>query len=359
MKEAYLPQKLPEAYENLDYSYFYEELIDANSALDVYMSKLEDSKVDSACFLPILQANEAVNSLSLEGTHTKLDDVLADQIDGNHANNTEVINYIHATTLGFKHLKRSGFDHELIKEIHAELLKGNVRKQNGVAGDYRSVQNYIKRIDGEVSYIPPKPEYVQELMDNLIQYINDDNNPLRPLVRIAIIHGQFESIHPFEDGNGRVGRIIIPLYLYSKNQITLPFLFISETLERDKYKYYALLNNIREKQSWNEWIRFFLDSVTKQCKKYTVLINRINELYEKILNQVGDLLKFSNSKAIVDALFYNPISDSKIIQEETGIPLTTLNRYLKILLENGIIFSNGKSRNRQFFFYDLLGLVRN
>ena len=151
--------------------------------------------------------------------------------------------------MGIKRLKRSGFDHELIKEIHNELLRGNVRKQKGLVGDYRSVQNYIKRVDGEVSYVPPKPEHIQSLMDNLIQYMNNDNNPLRPLVRIAIVHGQFESIHPFEDGNGRVGRILIPLYLYSKNQIALPFLFISETLERDKYRYYGLLNNIRDNQT--------------------------------------------------------------------------------------------------------------
>ena len=151
---------------------------------------------------------------------------------------------------------------------------------------------------------------------------------------------------------------MIPLYLYSKNQIALPFLFISETLERDKYRYYGLLNNIRDNQNWNEWIKFFLDSVTRQCRKYTDLINRINALYDDTLNKAGDLLKNSNSKKIVEALFRNPISDSKIIQEETDIPLTTLNRYLKILLENGIIFSDGKSRNRKFFFYDLLALIR-
>lgn len=360
MNEAYLPQKLPDAYGDLDYSYFFEELIDANSALNVYMSKLEDSKVNSTWFLPILQANEAVNSLSLEGTQTKLDDVLIDQIDGNDSDksNNEVINYINAITLGIKRLKRSGFDHELIKEIHAELLSGNVRKQNRLVGDYRSVQNYIQRADGVVSYIPPKPEYVQTLMDNLIEYMNEDDNSLRPLVRIAIAHGQFESIHPFEDGNGRVGRILIPLYLYAKNQIPLPFLFISETLERDKYRYYSLLNNIRDNQNWNEWIKFFLDSVTRQCKKYTDLISRINALYENTLNKVGSLLKSSNSSKIIDALFRNPICDSKIIQEETDIPFTTLNRNLKILLENGIVFSDGKSRNRKFFFYDLLALIR-
>ena len=360
MKGAYLPQPLPDAYGNLDYSTFFEELIDANSALDVYMTKLEDSKVSSTWFLPILQANEAVKSLSLEGTQTKLDDVLAGQVNGDNTdkNNNEVINYINAISLGIKRLKRSGFDHELIKEIHTELLTGNVRKQKGVVGDYRSVQNYIKRVDGEVSYIPPKPEYVKPLMENLILYMNDDDNPMRPLVRIAIVHGQFESIHPFEDGNGRMGRILIPLYLYAKNQTALPFLFISETLERDKYRYYGLLNNIREKQNWNEWIKFFLDSVTRQCRQYTNLINKINALYEDTLHKTEALIKMSNSKKIVDVLFRHPISDSRIIQAETGFSLSTVNRHLKVLLENDIVFSDGKSRNRKIFFYDLLTMIR-
>ena len=122
--------------------------------------------------------------------------------------------------------------------------------------------------------------------------------------------------------------------------IALPFLFISETLERDKYRYYGLLNNIRENQKWDDWIKFFLDSVTRQCKKYTYLINRINALYEDTINKASALIKTSNSKRIVEALFRNPISDSKIIQEDTDIPLATLNRNLKVLLDNGIIFYN-------------------
>ena len=135
-------------------------------------------------------------------------------------------------------------------------------------------------------------------------------------------------------------------------------MFISETLERDKYRYYGLLNSIRDNQNWNDWVKFFLDSVTRQCRKYTDLISRINALYEDTLNKVGELVKSSNSKKIVETLFRYPISDSSILQDETKIPLATLNRNLKVLLENGIIFSDGKSRNRKFFFYDLLALIR-
>lgn len=360
IKESYLPRKLPETFGSLDYSFFMEELIDANSALDVYMSKLEDSKINSSWFLPTLQANEAVKSSLLEGTQATLDGVLIGQLDRTDADKStnEVINYINATTLGMKKLKRSGFDHEIIKDIHRELLSGNVRKCNGIVGEYRSYQNYIGKKTGELTYIPPKPEYVQELMDNLVDYMNERDNKLRPLVRIAIIHAQFETIHPFGDGNGRVGRILIPLYLYSQNEIPLPFFFISEALERDQFKYYKLLNDIREKGNWNEWVKFFLETVTRQCRKYTDVINKINKLYDDTISQACELIKSSNSVKLIDALFRYPISDSKTIQAETEIPLATLNRYLKVLLEHGIIFSDNKSRNRKFFFYDLLALIK-
>ena len=146
--------------------------------------------------------------------------------------------------------------------------------------------------------------------------------------------------------------------LYSQNEIPLPFFFVSESLERDQFKYYKLLNDIREKGNWNEWIKFFLETVTRQCRKYTDVVNKINKLYDETISKTCDLIKSSNSVKLIDALFRYPISDSKTIQAETEIPLATLNRYLKVLLEQGIIFSDSKSRNRKFFFYDLLALIK-
>lgn len=357
---AYMPESLPAAYGSLDYSLFMDELIDATAALEVYVEKIKSSKFRSDWILPIIQQKEALASSALEGTQATLDGVLINQITPNHndKNLNEVVNYLEASAVGFNRLKRGEFDHELFFEVHRKLLSGNVRSNSTIIGEYRSNQNYIGKDNGEIVYTPPKPENVRKLMDNLVEYINSDADGLRPLVRVAVIHSQFETIHPFGDGNGRVGRILIPLYLYAKNQIPTPFFFISEALERDKHKYYKLLMDTREPQRWNEWIKFFLETVSKQCRKYIDIFNQINVLYEKTIKKVCTLIKSSSAVYFVDAIFKRPIFDSKTIQKETKISLTTINRCLKILTENNILFTDGKQRNRHFFFYDLLTLIR-
>ncbi len=152
-------------------------------------------------------------------------------------------------------------------------MSSGVRGQNRAPGEYRSIQNFIGP-EGctleTATFIPPQPQLVDQYMSNLEKYINNPKDSLHPLVRVAIIHAQFETIHPFLDGNGRIGRILIPLYLYDVNLIDYPNLFISEVLEKDKHKYYRMLNGTRkEGNGWNEWIKFFLESVNKQVtKKY-------------------------------------------------------------------------------------------
>ncbi len=361
MKEAYVAQELPGAYGELDYSIFMDELIDATAALAVFMEKINDSKLDSSWFLPTLQQKEALSSSKMEGTQATLDGVLINQIDPSDSdkNIKEVMNYIDATAIGLKMLKRGDFDDELFYNIHRALLKGNVRKFTDEVAKYRTRQNYIGKNNGELVYTPPKSQDVGTLMANLIDYMNNAKDKHRPLVRIAIIHAQFETIHPFADGNGRVGRILIPLYLYAQNQISLPYFFVSEALERDKHKYYKHLTDIREYGKWNEWIKFFLDSVTKQCRKYIGIISDISKLYEITKERACELIKSSSGAVrIIDQMFRFPIFDAKIIQATTDIPLTTLNRYLKILVRDGIIYPDEKKRNRTYYFYDLLSLIR-
>ncbi len=357
---AYMPNMLPEAYGSLDYSMFMDELIDATAALAVYVDKLKFSKVKSEWILPVIQSKEALSSSMMEGTQATLDGVLINQVtpDNKDKNLKEVTNYLNASAVGYKRLKRGDFDNDLFYEIHKELLSGNIRKNTDTIGEYRTRQNYIGKDDGELIYTPPKPEYVPKLMANLISYINSDSDNIRPLVRVAIIHAQFETIHPFGDGNGRVGRILIPLYLYAKGQIPTPFFFMSEALERDKHKYYKLLMDTREPGRWNEWIKFFLDTVSKQCRKYIETFNNINALYEFTIKRTCELISSSNAVAIVNSLFRHPVLDLSILQLETQIPPATINRYLNLLSSNGVIYPGSKKRNRQFFFYDLIGLIR-
>ena len=238
-------------------------------------------------------------------------------------------------------------------------MQGNVRKPS-LIGSYRIEQNYIGRYDKShsITFVPPAPDKVPKLMDNLIDYINNPKDNYRPLVRTAIIHAQFETIHPFMDGNGRVGRMLIPMYLFSQKQIELPCFFISEALERDKLRYYTLLNNIRINDDWNEWIKFFLATVRKQCEKYIQIITEINNLYSKHMDIACNMVRSSNMVDIINALYQYPVTSAKQIAEKTGIPMTSVNRYLNQLIENKILFTDNKSRNRTFFYYDLLEILR-
>ena len=178
------------------------------------------------------------------------------------------------------------------------------------------------------------------------------------MIRTAIIHAQFETIHPFMDGNGRVGRMLIPMYLFAQRQIELPCFFISEALERDKILYYNLLNDIRYKGNWNEWIKFFLIAVTKQCEKYIEIISRINLLYEKDLSIARDLARSSVIVDVINTLFRYPIVTAKQVAEITNIPPTSVSRYLGILVDKEILVTDNKSRNRTYYYYELLDILR-
>ena len=361
MNESYKASFLPLQKGIINQMFFFEELIDATSKLEVYKEKIHDSKLDSSWFMPTLQQKEALASSAIEGTQATLDGVLINQLSQNDKDQdvNKVKNYYMATARGYELLKYHDFSHEFFYDMHTTLMHGNVEKPE-VVGAYRSLQNYIGKKNKlhSITFIPPAPDEVKDLMDNLISYINTPDDSFRPLVRIAIVHAQFESIHPFMDGNGRVGRMLIPMYLFAKKQIDLPCFFISEALERDKIKYYSLLNNIRFKGEWNEWIRFFLRTVAMQCEKYIQLISRINALYDEHMNKACSLAKSSGMVDVVNALYSTPITNAKAIAKITNAPMTSINRYLGMLVENGILFSDNKPRNRTYYYYSLLDLLR-
>lgn len=194
-------------------------------------------------------------------------------------------------------------------------------------------------------------------MSNLEKYINDYyEDDFGVLSRAAIIHAQFETIHPFLDGNGRLGRILIILYLLDKKIITYPSFFVSEELEKNKFKYYALLNGIRlEEPKWKEWIMFFLDSSINQAEKYIEKLVTIEELYNTLSN-------FAKSKNIrneaVLFIFNRPIFTIKSMQEELGVSYNTARRYINELVEANKIYGDDKKRNKIFNFYDLINILQ-
>ena len=360
--QAFHPSMLPIDSELIKTDVFLDELIDASTSLEVYKEKIKDSKLDRAWFLPTLQQKEALASSMIEGTQATLDGVLVNRVvpDKKDVDIQEVLNYDAATEYGYRYLKRGDFDRDFILDLHKILLSGKVRKQTDQIGEFRTLQNYVGTMGRkrEITYTPPEPEMVEKLIDNLIEYIEKPKDNYRSLVRIAIIHAQFETIHPFMDGNGRVGRILIPLYLYYVEQIDMPCFFVSEALERDKLKYYTLLNNIRNKNEWSEWIKFFLVTVKNQCDKYIRMISDINLLYEKDLEKASGLVRTGNMRTLINLLYKYPIVNSSTIAQCSDIPSATINRYLNVLVDADILYTDDKSRNRTYFYYDLLNILR-
>ncbi|EOC99377.1 Fic family protein [Caldisalinibacter kiritimatiensis] len=356
------PPKLP-LEDKIDQLKFINELVEANTNIGKYQIMLRNSKINPDFLINPLILQEAVQSTKIEGTQVTLDEVLESEIDEKEKteDTQEVLNYYEALKYGERALKFLPISTRLFKNLHKILLSGEVRGASRQPGEYRKIQNFIGPEGCTIetaSFVPPEPQLVYKYMSNLEMYINNPDDDLNPLIRIAIIHAQFETIHPFLDGNGRIGRILIPLYLYNYEIIDSPNFFISETLEKDKYKYYKMLNETRFNEKWNEWIKFFLQSVNKQARANIKLIEAINELYERDLKEAMKLVKSNNIIKIVNAMYQRPIFNVKTMVNMTGISDTTCRRYLEDLEKNNIIFSDNKIRNRKYYYYNLLDLLR-
>ena len=357
--EAYKPKLLPLNKEDLNPLVYMDSLVNAVRSLAVYRVKLNSSKLNINCFLPTLQQKEALASAKLEGTQVTLNGVLEDQINprGKDKDLIEVRNYFMAALEGYEHLRGNPLSKELIKSLHRTLLSGRVRRNKlTIPGEFRDTQNYIGSPNNLI-YVPPTPEDIDGLITNFIEYFNETEDETWPLVRAAIMHAQFETIHPFMDGNGRVGRILIPLYLYKHKQVTLPYFFISEALERNKFLYYKLLNGTRENNDWSSWIDYFLQTVHTQCEKYIETVDRINELYEGDLEKAKSLISSNKVVDLINLLYTYPIINSSTVVQRLDIAAATVTRYLNLLVENNILTVDNKQRNRTYYYYNLLNII--
>lgn len=372
MKKPYEPFKLP-IDSLINVNAFINELLEANKLLGIYQVLLEKSKIDPELLLAPITLQEAIQSTRIEGTQVTLDDMLEYGADENKKNIDieEVLNYSTALIKGESLLKSIPISTRLIKEMHKILLSGEVRGNSRNPGEFRSIQNFIGPQGCTIqtaSYIPPEPQLVPDYMSNLEKYINEPTDNLNDLIRIAIIHAQFETIHPFLDGNGRIGRILIPLYLYDRKLISSPNFFISESLEKDKFKYYKLLNDTRVDASkenneiaskrWTEWIKFFINAVIIQGNKNIKLIDSIDNLYNSTINSSRKLINNNKLIDIINVMFEKPIFTKKTILERVEIPSSTLGVYLNKLEDEKLIYSDGKSRNKKYYFYDLINILR-
>lgn len=347
-----------EQIKKIESSKFLKELLEAVKYLSIFETKIEDSRLEKVIYLPKLEITEIMSSLKIEGTHTKIEDYYQGQLFPEEVNleMKELINHTIALKKGTRMVQIEGFTNENIQEIHKLLFSETKNIKAGITiGEYKKVNNYIGR-DNIRIYEPPKVEETLEYMNDLISFMNDSSIDLHPLIKCAIIHAQFESIHPFEDGNGRIGRLLIPIYICQSGLLRAPLFYISESIEKDKYLYYNLLTETRT-GDYNAWIKYFLQKCTVQAKKHIELMQNIDNLYKKTTENIARITNSVLTPKLVNSIFTNPIITSKKMSENLNVSITQSNRYLKSLEEAKILYKNDRKRSISYYFGELLNLI--
>lgn len=336
-------------------------LIKANSQLAVLQSI--SSRIPSIKLLVSMYVRkEALLSSQIEGTQATLEDVLDPNIDANtNRDVAEVINYIKATKYAVDRLKDLPLCNRLIRETHAVLMEG-VRGQEKNPGEFRRSQNWIGGRGSTLKnaiFVPPNVDDMTEAMSELEKYINADDDT-DTLIRAALMHYQFETIHPFLDGNGRIGRLLITLLLMEKNILSMPSLYISYFLKKNRIEYYDRMTQVRTKGDFEQWIRFFLYAIMESAEDAIETIDKLVALHDKnmaIISNMGRGAK--NAELVFNYLEQNPIIDISKTAEALGIAYNTVSSAINRLVSAGILVqTSGSARNRIFSYEAYLDILR-
>ncbi len=345
----YVPQKLP--LDGLDWMRFMPLIGKANASLARYDGILQGI-VNPQILLSPLTTQEAVLSSKIEGTHTSLEEVLEYEASEKAAPERqedirEVLNYRRAMNEAVAYLRRRPVCLDLLKKVHRTLMEG-VRGQERGRGQFRKVQNWIGRPNSTMDtakFVPPDPVTMNESLSNWEKYIHHDE-PDR-LVQLALVHAQFEIIHPFADGNGRVGRMIIPLVLYGYEMLSSPMFYLSEYLESHRDLYYDRLNRITESGDWNSWVQFFLSAINEQAKANNAKAKAILNLYDRMKVQIPGIIRTEYTVQTIDAIFDRPIFKTSDFIDRSRISKRTAMRILGALVENRILSTLREGRGNQ------------
>lgn len=356
--KAYIPNPLPPQI-TWDLS-----LINTLSEADRLLGRLagEGGKLPNPHILirPFL-TKEAVLSSKIEGTQTSLSDVLAANagalIETNLEDLKEVRNYIIALEYGIERLQSFPLSLRLLRELHAKLMH-SVRGDHATPGEFRKTQNWIGAAGSTLSnatFIPPSPDYLMTCLGDLEKFLY--NTSLPPLVQIALIHYQFEAIHPFLDGNGRVGRLLITLFLIAKDILPAPLLYLSAYFEATRQEYYARLLAITQQGSWSEWLHYFLKGITQQSEDALSRVLRINNLLNSWRNKTAGLSSPLPNQ-LIDRLAANPFITTTKTAEDMEISYTTAQRAIEKLVALEIVHEvSGNKRNRVYCAKDILVIL--
>ncbi len=332
-------------------------LTEASAEIGTFSGLLENTKNPMLLISPLL-IQETISSSALEGTHATIEDYYnyqaGNKVDIEKDEMNEIINYRTALFYAIDNISTINNNEDsgklpltsrVIKEMH-KILLSNVRGKNKRPGEYKKSQNYIGS-QYSINFTPLPPELTDEYMRNLEKYIHIEDKKI--LIQIALIHAQFEMIHPFEDGNGRIGRLLIPLFLYYRELLPYPTFYMSKYFEADRALYLQKLSNISKNNDWYGWIKYFLEGIISQSKLNTKKAQFLIKTYEEFKEKV---LKESNSKYSIQALDYifeHPIFKATKMKESLGIKSTsTIYKLLENLIDIEIINRIGESRNSSY-----------
>lgn len=336
-------------------------LVDANKQL-VKLDTASQLISNADLFISMYVRKEALISSQIEGTQCTLDDVLDPEVEANaNLDVSDVINYVKATQYALKRLERLPLCCRLIREIH-EVLMENVRGQDKTPGEFRHSQNWIGPANcslKDARYIPPNVEDMQTAMSDLEKYINE-NVDYDPLIRAALIHYQFETIHPFLNGNGRIGRLLILLYLMEQKLIEKPVIYISYFLKKNQIEYYDRISEVRRTGNFEQWIRFFLEAVSKAASDSLEAIRQLSVLHDTNVEKLPKTTRSKdNLRAVFDYIEQYPIIDIKRTAKELEVSYNTVAAAVRKLVELGILQeTTNAARNRVFAYEEYLAILR-
>ncbi len=356
----YIPNKLP--LDSIDWVSLITKIGEANRAVANFNGILNGLHNKDLLLSPLMN-NEAVLSNKIEGTQVDTIELLRyeagieEKSEEKKNDIGEVINYRYAMKYGAEELSKRNMSLYMIKELH-RLLLNNVRGATKSPGEIRKVQNYIGSIGSSVEnarFVPPDPIVVPEYMDNLVDYMNFYDKDI--LVQAAVLHAQFEIIHPFCDGNGRLGRMLVPLFLYQKKIISSPVLYISQYFNQNEMAYKNSLKTITDENNWTQWISFFLDAIKWQAERNYRVATNIIRYYDKTKESIVKITTSQHAVLLLDAMIAMPIfrqNSLKLISNPTKATIYTL---IQKLNDAGIITLIEKGSGRAGSVYCLKELL--
>ena len=336
------------------------------SQADRHLGRLDmySEYVNIEMFIQMHIAKEATQSSRIEGTQTNIEDIFLEKkevVSEKRNDWEEVQNYILAMKEAVELLHTLPFSSRLIRQTHKILLQG-VRGEHKQPGEYRVSQNWIGGATiNDAVFVPPVHTSLSELMSDLEKFANDDSNPLPDLLKIAIIHYQFETIHPFLDGNGRVGRLLITLYLVSKGILKRPILYLSDFFERNRALYYDNLTRVRTHNNISQWLKFFLTGVIETAKKGVSTFDAILQLQHTIDAKIKELgsNKYKDTNKLVAFMYQNPVVDAQKISSVIGKSHKTTYNLIAELEKIGVLKeTTGASRGKIYVFKDYIDLFK-